>query len=334
MLNTEEPNITAPAPAPESELDKLPESEQNADQDLEQDENLETIPEEISEPELPDLNLKLSINGFYLGVTEEEVLKALLHVSPRINHRLLLSLQANGGIPPYSVSWNPEQRNFMPSMQYIANSGEYSEYEVTPPQDGLLEIVISLQDSTNQELKYILGLPILPELAKASLSNEPLSRRQTRRKTFEILFELELNPNQEVKSLICERIQIPENKEDLQNDIDDGVVEGDLSKNNFEFMVNLIENSIKHRKFLDLVLRRYPLQWEFSRVGIIEKILMRMALVEMMVLKTPFKVVVNEVVQLAKVYCKRESGKFINGILGNVFNDLEAIQREFANESK
>lgn len=333
MQNTEEPNITIPSPAPDSGADKLTESEQNIDQDLDQNTDLDTIPDENAEPEIPDLNIKLSINGINLGVTEEEVLKALLHVSPRIDHQLVLSLQANGGVPPYSVSWNPEQRNFTPSMQYIANSGDYSEYELTPHQDGLLEIVISLQDSTNQELKYILGLPILPELAKASLSSEPLSRRQTRRKTFEILFELELNPNQEVKSLICERIQIPENKEDLQNDIDDGVVKGDMSKNNFEFMVNLIENTIKHRKFLDLVLRRYPLQWEFSRIGIIEKILMRIALVEMMVLKTPFKVVVNEVVQLAKVYCKRESGKFINGILGNVFNDLEAIKREFANES-
>lgn len=64
--------------------------------------------------------------------------------------------------------------------------------------------------------------------------------------------------------------------------------------------------------------------WESERVMVIDMILMKMALCELMEFPTiPVKVIINEYIELAKLYSSAKSGIFINGILDSIVTDIK-----------
>src|SRR5690606_39265110 len=65
--------------------------------------------------------------------------------------------------------------------------------------------------------------------------------------------------------------------------------------------------------------------WEYERVADTDKILLKMALVEMMEFSSiPVKVTINEIIEIAKNYSTPKSSLFINGILDKVSRELTA----------
>jgi len=59
---------------------------------------------------------------------------------------------------------------------------------------------------------------------------------------------------------------------------------------------------------------------------VIDRNLLRLSLWEIAVYrKTPIKVVVNEAVELAKIYGADGSSRFINGVLGGLIDNIEEI---------
>jgi N utilization substance protein B len=56
-----------------------------------------------------------------------------------------------------------------------------------------------------------------------------------------------------------------------------------------------------------------------------DRIILRMGLYELKYIKdTPTKVVINEAVELAKSFGGDNSSKFVNGVLGTIYKQLEA----------
>lgn len=55
--------------------------------------------------------------------------------------------------------------------------------------------------------------------------------------------------------------------------------------------------------------------WKLDRLACIDKNILRMAICEIIEQKTPIPVIINEAVELAKLYSTDESYKFVNGIL-------------------
>jgi N utilization substance protein B len=53
---------------------------------------------------------------------------------------------------------------------------------------------------------------------------------------------------------------------------------------------------------------------------------LRLAIQELRVADAPFKVVLNEAVELAKKYSSEESGAFVNGILDAVYKSMQNKQ--------
>ena len=58
--------------------------------------------------------------------------------------------------------------------------------------------------------------------------------------------------------------------------------------------------------------------WEIDRISKISLVLLKLATYELMYKKLPYKVVINEVVELAKLYGDENAPSFINGVLGNI----------------
>lgn len=86
--------------------------------------------------------------------------------------------------------------------------------------------------------------------------------------------------------------------------------------------------TIDHAEEIDRTIRELSAKWDFSRIGAIEKNLLRLAIAELRYcLETPAKVVINEAVELARDYAGEESHAFVNGILDRVYKLEMETQR-------
>jgi N utilization substance protein B len=151
-----------------------------------------------------------------------------------------------------------------------------------------------------------------------------LSRRQSRRKAFELLFELEYRPGLTPEAILERTFSDEEVIEQTLSDEDaDGYVTGSLDPQARRFINELVLAVTHNTMELDDELRKYPHEWSYDRIGITERVLLRLALAEMRYLGTTHKVVINESLDLAKQYAQSEARRFINGILGAVIKSMQ-----------
>ncbi|MBN1279579.1 MAG: transcription antitermination factor NusB [Chlorobium sp.] len=90
---------------------------------------------------------------------------------------------------------------------------------------------------------------------------------------------------------------------------------------------NLLIGSIKaHMSEIDQYIGDHTFNWDMSRIAIIDKNILRMALAEILYCEDiPPKVSINEAIEIAKKFSSTEkSSKFVNGILDAIFNELKA----------
>lgn len=59
-------------------------------------------------------------------------------------------------------------------------------------------------------------------------------------------------------------------------------------------------------------------KWSYDRVSKVNIAILEIAIFEMIFLKTPYKVVINEAVELAKAYADTKAPSFINGVLASI----------------
>ena len=68
--------------------------------------------------------------------------------------------------------------------------------------------------------------------------------------------------------------------------------------------------------------------WELERMALIDKIVLRMGVTELLYFpEIPPKVSINEAIDISKDYCTRNSGKFVNGILDAILDDLKKEEK-------
>lgn len=91
-----------------------------------------------------------------------------------------------------------------------------------------------------------------------------------------------------------------------------------------EFANDLVNRVIIHSKELDLKIKERVDNWEMGRIALIDKLLLRMGICELFYFPDiPPKVSINECIEIAKIYSTAGSGKFINGILDAILNELK-----------
>mgnify|MGYP001213712693 CR=1 FL=1 len=73
----------------------------------------------------------------------------------------------------------------------------------------------------------------------------------------------------------------------------------------------------------DKLIKDRSKNWDFDRITLTDKLILRMALVEMIhVDEVPPKVSITEGVEIAKQFSTEDSSSFINGILDSVYNEM------------
>jgi transcription antitermination protein NusB len=95
------------------------------------------------------------------------------------------------------------------------------------------------------------------------------------------------------------------------------------TKEQEEFAAELFRRVLTENEFLQKLIEPHLENWEIERVAIIDMILMKMALAEILYFETiPVKVSLNEYIEISKVYSTPKSKDFINGILDKTMKTL------------
>ena len=85
----------------------------------------------------------------------------------------------------------------------------------------------------------------------------------------------------------------------------------------------LFMTAVTQGEAIDRAIRDGAANWDFSRIGFVEKNLLRLAIAELWFFpETPAKVVINEAVELAREYVGEESCPFINALLDRVYKQV------------
>jgi N utilization substance protein B len=130
-------------------------------------------------------------------------------------------------------------------------------------------------------------------------------RRIVRERVLQVLYAYEMN-NENLNFLEQEiLVDIPEEMDE-------------------DFAHNLINRVLVNYKELDKMIKQRVDNWEMNRIALIDKILLRMGICELLYFPDiPPKVSINEVIEIAKIFSTASSGKFINGILDAVLSELK-----------
>ncbi len=93
-----------------------------------------------------------------------------------------------------------------------------------------------------------------------------------------------------------------------------------------DFTTNLVKGVLNKSAKLDKILQPLAPEWPLNQIARIDLVVLRIGLYELSNEKdVPPKVVINEAVELAKAFGSANSSKFINGVLGTVLVNQQAI---------
>lgn len=93
-----------------------------------------------------------------------------------------------------------------------------------------------------------------------------------------------------------------------------------------DYLQDLIYGIWKYREILDSLIQEYSDEWDISRMPVVDRNILRIAVYEMYFLEdVPNQVAINEAVELAKRYGGDDSSKFINGLLGSLIKNRPSI---------
>lgn len=145
------------------------------------------------------------------------------------------------------------------------------------------------------------------------------TRRDAREWALQIVFSLDLNTREELDQVF--------------NDFFEAHPTDDATAR--EFAESLVRGVVKERMIIDAAIGRYAEHWSLSRMGVVDRNVLRIALYELMYCpQVPAAVVINEAIDIAKYFSNSESGRFINGILDRARKELEPTRNEPVKHAK
>jgi len=108
-------------------------------------------------------------------------------------------------------------------------------------------------------------------------------------------------------------------------------------KSGIEFAVDLIKNTIAKIKVIDPIIQKCAPEWPLDQITTVDRNILRLGIYELMFSdykQTPPKVAINEAIELAKSFGGENSGRFVNGVLGTVYNELGTPMKEDGKKSQ
>jgi N utilization substance protein B len=90
------------------------------------------------------------------------------------------------------------------------------------------------------------------------------------------------------------------------------------------FTYNIVKGVINHVKEINQYIIRYATEWPLEQITIVDRNILRIGVYELIYdQEIPAKVAINEAIEIAKTFGGESSGKFVNGVLGAIYKDME-----------
>lgn len=138
----------------------------------------------------------------------------------------------------------------------------------------------------------------------------PARRRRVRERVLQALYAHELS-HEPLEGIISTLLA------DIKND-----------EVSHAFARSLTLKVVEATKELDHLISEQVEHWEFHRLAIIDKIILRMCICEFLYYEDiPPKVSINEAIEIARIFSTEKSDKFVNGVLDSVLDKLKVEGR-------
>lgn len=129
------------------------------------------------------------------------------------------------------------------------------------------------------------------------------TRNQARQLALQMLYQKDLNPDAGLDG--------------IREAIDDRLDDTELADFAYELFVNVIE----YRGPLDEQIEAVAENWSLSRMAPTDRNALRLGAYELLYTETPPRVVIDEAIELAKMFGSKNSSQFVNGILDRLIPD-------------
>lgn len=135
-----------------------------------------------------------------------------------------------------------------------------------------------------------------------------MNRSEMREQAFKIMYSLEIQKNENLEEQLELYIESNEIKDESAIEYIKDAVLG-IEENKKEILGNIEKNLKK--------------DWKIERISKIDLVILKLAIYEITYKEIPYKVVINEAVELAKKYGEDNSKNFVNGILASIVKEKE-----------
>ena len=135
-----------------------------------------------------------------------------------------------------------------------------------------------------------------------------MNRSEMREQAFKIMYSLEIQKNENLEEQLGLYIESNEIKDESAIEYIKDAVLG-IEENKKEILDNIEKNLKK--------------DWKIERISKIDLVILKLAIYEIKYKEIPYKVVINEAVELAKKYGEDNSKNFVNGILSSIVKEKE-----------
>ena len=133
-----------------------------------------------------------------------------------------------------------------------------------------------------------------------------MNRSAAREETFKILYSLEVQKKEEIEEQV-----------DLYLETES--IEEQETVKYIKSTIYWIEKN--KEKIEESISQNLKKDWKIERISKIDLVLLKLAIYEILFTSTPYKVAINEVIELSKKYSEENSSNFINGILASVVKE-------------
>jgi len=97
-----------------------------------------------------------------------------------------------------------------------------------------------------------------------------------------------------------------------------------------DFIKSLADGVFNHREKIDKIIEKSAPEWPLDQITIVDRNVLRMGIYELLFgnkEEVPPKVAINEAIELAKNYGGESSGRFVNGVLGTIYREVEKNEK-------
>lgn len=138
-----------------------------------------------------------------------------------------------------------------------------------------------------------------------------MKRTETREQAFRLIYssQIQKDMDEEQINIFIEENNLGEEESNYIKNIFEGI------KENKEEIEKLISSNLKEK-------------WSMDRISKIDLSILKLAIFELVYSKLPYKVAINEAVELAKKYGEDSSKSFVNGVLASIVKEKKLDEEE------